>query len=147
MEPQSPTPPEQPSATPQPDMAAPAPMPATQEPMTASPTPQPAMGAPMAAPVASGQNPGHGMGIAGLVLAFLAPLIGLILSIIAMNKSKKAGMKNGLALAGIIVGSINVVVGLIVGSLLVMGAAKIASVCSEEGPGTHFVDGATYTCD
>lgn len=142
MEPQSPTSPEQPSVapTPQPSMDAPAPMPSSQEPMQA---PQPAV----TAPVANGVNPGHGMGIAGLVLAFLVPIVGLILSIVATNKSKKAGMKNGVALAGIIIGSINLVVGLIIGFVLVLGIGKVASVCSDEGPGTHYVDGVTYTCN
>jgi uncharacterized membrane protein len=86
------------------------------------------------------------MGIAGLVLAFLAPLIGFILSLIAMSKSKKAGMSNGLALAGIIVSVINMIAGLILIILLFGAGASVVQKCEELGPGTHTVDGVTYTC-
>ena len=46
------------------------------------------------------------MGIVGLVLAIFCSLVGLIVSIIAFNKSKAAGFKNNIALAGIIVGAV-----------------------------------------
>ena len=46
------------------------------------------------------------MGIVGLVLAIFCNLIGLVVSIIAFNKSKEAGFKNNIALAGIIVGAV-----------------------------------------
>lgn len=60
--------------------------------------------------------PGKGMGIAGMVLGIIAlvfgccteyvsipcAVIGLILSIVAMSKAKKAGMKNGCAVAGLV---------------------------------------------
>src|SRR3954454_21134296 len=48
------------------------------------------------------QDPGRTMGIVGLVLAIFCSLIGMIVSIIAYNKSKAAGFKNNIALAGII---------------------------------------------
>lgn len=52
-------------------------------------------------------NPGKVMGIIGFVFAFVGLHIpGLILSIIGLAKSKKAGQKNGLALAGIILNSV-----------------------------------------
>ena len=53
------------------------------------------------------------MGIVGLVLAIFCSLIGMIVSIIAFNKSKQAGFKNNIALAGIIVGAVLFVIGLI----------------------------------
>jgi|GEM_PF-704050 len=53
-------------------------------------------------------NPGKGLGIAGFILAFFFPLVGLPLSIVGFLKSKKAGMKNGLALAGIILNVISI---------------------------------------
>ena len=92
-------------------------------------------------------NPGHGLGIAGLILAFLSPLIGFILSLIALNKSKKAGMKNGVALAGVIISSIGIVVGLIIASVVVFAGVKVAQKCADLGPGTHYENGTTYTCD
>lgn len=47
-------------------------------------------------------DPGKGLAVAGIILAFLIPLVGLILSIIGLSKSKKAGHKNTLGVVGII---------------------------------------------
>ncbi|MEN0083185.1 MAG: DUF4190 domain-containing protein [Leifsonia sp.] len=58
--------------------------------------------------------PGKTLGIVGLILAIVVPLVGLIISIVAANQSKKAGYKNTLAKAGIIVGAILVALGVIV---------------------------------
>lgn len=52
---------------------------------------------------APAEDPGKTLGIVGLVLAFVAPLIGLIVSIIARSQSKAAGFENKLAKWGIIV--------------------------------------------
>jgi len=53
------------------------------------------------------------MGIVGLILAIFCSLVGLIVSIIAFNKSKAAGFKNNIALAGIIVGAVFIVLNII----------------------------------
>lgn len=56
------------------------------------------------APVNSLSDPGKSMTIGGIVLGFvLGAPIGLVITIVAMQKSKKAGYKNQLALAFIIV--------------------------------------------
>lgn len=102
---------------------------------------------------APGQDPGKTMGIVGLVLSFLGCLsiVGLILSIVAFNKSKKAGYKNGLALAGIIVGAI-VLVLTIIGSIVffsTVGAVtqEVLDACSGVPSGTVVeVRGETVTC-
>ncbi len=73
--------------------------------MTNYSAPQPAAG--------TGEDPGKTLGIVGLVLAIVLPLIGLIVSIIARKKSREAGFDNGLAKAGIIVGIILLVLGII----------------------------------
>lgn len=85
-----------------------------------APTPQPSVQTNPTPPQAAmpgsastepvGENPGKTLGIVGLVLAFLMPLIGLILSIIAKNKSKKAGFSNTPAVVGIIVSIVYFVV-------------------------------------
>jgi len=78
--------------------------------------PPPDGGNPYGAPQYGGppaQDPGRTMGIVGLVLAIFCSLIGMVVSIIAFNKSKAAGFKNNIALAGIIVGAVLFVVGLI----------------------------------
>ena len=78
--------------------------------------PPPGGGTPYGAPQYGGppaQDPGRTMGIVGLVLAIFCNLIGLVVSIIAFNKSKQAGFKNNIARAGILVGAVLFVIGLI----------------------------------
>ncbi|MGV3712582.1 hypothetical protein [Pseudolysinimonas sp.] len=58
--------------------------------------------APAPAPGPAPTSDGKTLGIVGLVLAFLAPLIGLIVSIIARNQSKAAGVENTPAKVGLI---------------------------------------------
>jgi hypothetical protein len=60
------------------------------------------------------QDPGRTMGIVGLILAIFCSLIGLIVSAIAYNTSKKAGYQNNFALAGIIVGIVSLVLGVVI---------------------------------
>ena len=71
---------------------------------TPAPTP-----APGPAPVSDGKT----LGIVGLVLAFLIPLAGLIVSIIARNQSKAAGVENTPAKVGLILSIIFMVLGLL----------------------------------
>ena len=56
---------------------------------------------PTAAPA---DYPGKTLGIVGLVLAIVAPVVGIIVSAIALSQSKKAGFENKLAKIGLIVG-------------------------------------------
>lgn len=112
-------------------------------------TPAPAPDAAYSAPVA--ENPGKTLGIIGLVLAFVANIVGLIVSIIALNKSKKAGFKNGPALAGIIIASISVVISVIaVITVISLGAAAtgmISEACAGFASGEVISDGVTtITC-
>jgi heme/copper-type cytochrome/quinol oxidase subunit 1 len=67
-----------------------------------------------AVPPSAAADPGRTMGIVGLILAIFCSLIGMIVSILAFNKSKAAGYKNNIALAGIIVGAALFVIGIIV---------------------------------
>ncbi|MGN8553998.1 UNVERIFIED_CONTAM: DUF4190 domain-containing protein [Microbacterium sp. SLM126] len=70
--------------------------------------PPPAYGAPVDAPV-----PGRTMGIVAFILSFFVQLIALILGIIALVQSRKAGHKNGFALAAIIISAVLMVLGAI----------------------------------
>jgi hypothetical protein len=95
-------------------------------------------------------NPGQGLGIAGLICGILlGPLafIGLILSIVGFNKSKKAGQKNGIALAGIIVSAILFVISVIAMIFLVGGIVELARFCSDHGPGVWDWNGVAVTCN
>ena len=87
-----------------------------------TPTPAPA---PQPAP--EGDFPGKTLGIVGLVLAILVPLVGLIISVVANNQSKAAGYPNQLAKIGIIVGAILTALGIIIGIIYGIAAAALIS--------------------
>jgi len=63
-------------------------------------------------------DPGRGLAIAGIVLAFFFQLLGLILSIVAHNKSKNAGFKNTIATVGIVLNSVFLALSLILAPIL-----------------------------
>lgn len=82
------------------------------------------------------QAPGRGMGIASLILGiagivlFCLPcfglpcsIVGLILGCMSNAKAKQAGMKNGVALGGIITSSIGLAINLIILVLAIIGIA------------------------
>jgi len=130
--------PETPVVAPEVPAQAPAPAPLEQAPAPAT--------QPMAAPV--GVDPGHGLGIASLIVSLLgAGLVGLILGVIARNKSKAVGIKNGLALAGIIIGILNMIVVTLVVALVAYAGISVAAECSKLGNGTHVLsNGTKLTC-
>ncbi|MCS5498734.1 hypothetical protein NY547_15905 [Cnuibacter physcomitrellae] len=72
-------------------------------------------------------DPGRTLSIVGLILAFVLPLIGLILSIVAMNQSKRAGYRNALARWGVIVAIIVMALSLVIGIVSAIGGALSAS--------------------
>jgi hypothetical protein len=73
-----------------------------------------------------GTNPStNGLSIAGLILAFFIPLVGLILSIIGLKQSKENNQSTTLAKVGIILSSIFMVLGFVSFLFLfVVGAAS-----------------------
>lgn len=97
---------------------------------------------------AAGSTPGRGLGIAGFVLAFFGPaaLIGLILSIVGLVQSRRAGRSNGFAIAGIIISALVLLafIGLVIVGAI--AASQVAETCQQLGAGTHVKDGITYTC-
>lgn len=105
-----------------------------------TPPAAPAAGSP--ARVADGKT----LGIVGLVLAFLFSLAGLIVSIIARNQSKAAGVPNGPATAGIIISIIGLVITIILIIVAIAGFTALIGACAQYGPGVHEVDGVTLTC-
>lgn len=116
------------------------PSPYEQDPQGGYGQPQPGYGAPVP------DDPGRTLGIIGLVLSFVTTFIGLIVSIIALRKSKRAGFKNTPALVGVIVGSVATVAALIAITIGVVALVGVARTCAELGSGTHQVDGTTYRC-
>ena len=92
-------------------------------------------------------NAGKTLGVVGLILSFFSGPIGLIISAVAKSQSKKAGVKNGPATAGIIIGLLSTIVIVIAIIAGVAGIAALAGQCAEYGPGVHTLDnGVTLTC-
>lgn len=117
---------------------------------TPSPSANPNPTAPSYAVPAAPANPGKTLGVVALVLAILLPLIGLILGFVANGQSKKAGQKNGLAVAAIVIGAIltllTVVLFAVGGTLFASLFGGLADVCGTYGSGVWEIDGVTYTC-
>ncbi len=99
--------------------------------------------------------PGRTMGIVAFVLAFFAQPISLILGIVALVQSKKAGAKNGFALAAIIISSVIIVLA-IIGIILAValwnaaGGADLVNqvnACISDPTGSVTVNGVTITCE
>lgn len=100
----------------------------------------------MTAPVPA-SNAGKTLGVVGLILSFFSGPIGLIVSAVARSQSKKAGLKNGPATAGIVIGllsTIAIVIAIVAG---VAGIAAVAGQCAELGDGVHEVNGVTISCN
>jgi hypothetical protein len=93
-------------------------------------------------------DPGRVLGIVGFVLSFflVIDIAGLILSIIATVKSRRAGRTNGFAIAGIVISLCGI---LLVGGLTAVTVPTLvnaAQTCQRLGDGVHQVGNATYTC-
>lgn len=67
-------------------------------------------------------DPGKKLAIIGLILAFIVPIVGLILSIISRSKSKKAGFSGSMAIAGFFISVVTTIFSLIIGLSLVFAA-------------------------
>jgi hypothetical protein len=110
--------------------------------------------APYGAP-ASPTIPGKTLGIVALVVAIFFNVIGVILGIVALVQSRKAGYKNGWAVAAIIVGSILFVIGIIVAIAVFTAFAAAAGFANEafqacqavDFSGTVTVQGVDVNCD
>ncbi|MFF2389686.1 DUF4190 domain-containing protein [Agromyces sp. NPDC058104] len=92
--------------------------------------------------------PGKTLGIVGFVLALVGGLnlVGFILSWVALAQSKKAGAKNPLALAGLLIGGAGVLFAVIVLALAAGSFADLFETCGRLGTGVHEVGDAVYTC-
>lgn len=90
---------------------------------------------------------GKTLGIVGLVLAFVAAPLGLILSIVALSQSKKAGVKNTPAKVGVILSIIFIVLAIIITiAAIAIGAAAFNEACASLGSGVHTDGTTTITC-
>lgn len=64
---------------------------------------------------ASNGSSSNGMAIAGFILSFFIPLLGLIFSILGLKRSKETNTGKGLSTAGIIISCITMVITIIMG--------------------------------
>lgn len=86
---------------------------------------------------------GRGLGITAFILAILLNIVGVIVGIIALVISRRAGAKNGWAVAAIVVGTIFFI---ILGGATLIGLTAINNQCGDLGPGVHNWHGLTLTC-
>lgn len=102
---------------------------------------QPAPGAPV---------PGKTLGIVALIVAFFFQLLGLILGIVALVQSRKAGVRNLPAVWAIIVSAaimvIATVVGIIVGVSLWNVLQQAVEYCQANPDGVYQINGVTQSC-
>jgi uncharacterized membrane protein len=97
-------------------------------------------------PVAT--SAGRSLGIAGFVMSFFAMvnIVGLVLCIVALRQSKRAGHKNGFALAGLVLSIVGILALGIIVSLIAPTLIHAAQDCARLGTGTHIVGNSVLTC-
>ena len=74
---------------------------------------------------ASSSNGENNIAIAGFILSFIIPIIGLILSIIGLKKSKETNNDRGLSIAGIVISTIFTIISIIAIFLIFSSAMSV----------------------
>ena len=116
-------------------------------PPQAQPPVQPAPGY-AAAPAYAPAVPGRTLGIIALIVAFPFNIVGLIMGIIALVQSKRAGASNLPAVFAIIVGALLFVIGVIVLIVLFSTLGAALSACAGLPPGSVVeIGGTPFTCN
>ena len=91
--------------------------------------------------------PGKTLGIGGLILAFVAAPVGFVVSLVARSQSKKAGVANTPATAGIIIGLIITIIWIVVVIVSIVAGAALLNACAGLEPGVYDTgNGGTITC-
>lgn len=88
-------------------------------------------------------NVGGDAAVTGMILAFFIPIAGVIFSLLGIQKSKKAGQKNRLAVAGLVISLVITVGSLVLVGLGIVTLTNVSQKCSELGAGTHYLDSTT----
>lgn len=95
-------------------------------------------------PAAYPQDRWNGMALAGFVCSFIFSIVGLVLSIIGYNQTKKTGEKGKeLALAGIIISGLSIVMTIVMIIAFVVIGVSVAGVALDEIDATR----NSYACD
>jgi len=89
------------------------------------------------------------LGIVGFALSFVFPfdIVGLVLCIVALVQSRRAGHNNGFAIAGIIISAVGILFCAVILALLIPAMVDLFQTCGRLGNGVHQVGGAVYTCE
>jgi hypothetical protein len=97
-------------------------------------------------PVPPRPAPSATLAVVGLVTAIVpcTSLIGLVVSIVALVRTRRGAPGRGLAIAGIVVGALWIVAAV---AAVAFGFTALWQTCAELGDGVHQVDGVTYTCN
>ncbi len=74
----------------------------------------------------------NSMSVAGFILSFIFPLLGLIFSIIGLNKSKQTNTGRGLSIAGIIISSVIMVISTIIISVSIVSVNDAIQKAQEQ---------------
>ncbi|WP_449282411.1 hypothetical protein [Leucobacter sp.] len=93
--------------------------------------------------------PGKTLGIVALVLAVIAPLIGVILGIIASMQSRQAGAKNKPATVAMILGLVLTLLGMLIAWWVFGQAAQgidAAQVCAQDPTAIVEIAGQAINC-
>lgn len=99
---------------------------------------------------ASGDYPGKTMGLVALILAIFVNIVGAIVGIVALRKSKKAGAKNPLAIAAIIVGFalfvILSIIGIVAGIAFATFTTELLQQCDGLSGQEIIIEGTPLVC-
>ncbi|CAN7231016.1 DUF4190 domain-containing protein [Microbacterium sp. LjRoot45] len=101
-------------------------------------------GGPAVAP--AGPVPGKTMGIIAFVLSFFFQLLALILGIVALVQSRKAGRSNGFALAAIIISVVLMIVGAILFFAFLLPTFSAAATCAADPSAVVTLWGVEVPC-
>jgi uncharacterized membrane protein len=95
-------------------------------------------------PMAPAASDGKTLGVVAFVVVFFFSLLGVILGFVAKGQSKRAGVKNTLATAAIVLGFVFMALTVI---LVFAIAVPLLTQCAQYGPGVHELsNGVTLTC-
>lgn len=97
-------------------------------------------------PEVSGDYPGKRLGVLGLIFALTVAVVGIVVSLVAVIRSARAGHRNIPALAGLVIGVLGTVVFFLAFWFIVQFFSGDIGPCAELGPGTHDEGLVTYEC-
>lgn len=90
--------------------------------------------------------PGRKLGVAGLILAMVLGIVGVVVSVIALIQSSRVRRRNPAAIAGIVLGVLTTVVFGLVLSFVLQSFAGNVGPCAGREPGIYEGGGVTFEC-